>query len=412
MKLSKQNLLLAGTIVLVVAAAGWLFFTGGGSDGKTALVKRGKLEALVAGRGEVNGEKSIKIDLPEALKDDQLRVWSYKISDLIQEGKIVRKGEFIAQLDQSNLMNNMRERVTEKERVDADLKNAVIDSTVILTARREEITNALLELEYKQIDLDMSKYESGAQQRKAQMAWQKAKIDLDKKKRDFQLEQNRLKVQIGRYEDNAQRLQNILDKYQKALAAVRITSPGDGIVMIGQDFLGKKLTKDSNISTWRGELANLPDMSSAIVETYIKEIDITKIGLDYPVRIVVDALPEQVFTGKVIQIANMGEDKSGFDMKVFKVIIRFDHADSELKPGMTCNNDIVVQSSEDALLVPLKAVFSDGKSKFVYLKKGTQVVRSEVDFGAEDEQHIIVVKGLEEGDRVLLYKPESEQAGG
>ena len=60
--------------------------------------------------------------------------------------------------------------------------------------------------------------------------------------------------------------------------------------MISEDFLGKKLTKDSRISTWMPLLATLPDMSSAIVETYIKEIDITKISLGDSAQITVDAI--------------------------------------------------------------------------------------------------------------------------
>ena len=379
--------------------------------GKSWIIQRGVLETVVAGRGEVHGEKSMKIDLAEVLQDYELRVWSYKIGDLVQEGKKVSKGDFIALLDQSELMNNMRERMTEKEKVDADLKNAIIDSTVNLTAKREDIVNAQLDLQYKQIDLDMSKYESGAQQRKTRMEYQKAQIALDRTKRDFVLEQNKQKVTISRYEENAERLLKIVQKYQKAMSVTRITSPGNGIVMIAENYMGKKLTKDSRISTWMPTLATLPDMSSVIVKTYIKEIDITRISLGDSAHILVDALPDRSFAGKVIKIANMGEDKSGFDMKVFEVIIRLDHSDPDLKPGMTCNNDIIMKKYDHALLVPLKSVFKDDHSTFVYLKQGSGVIRRPVQLGDEDEKNVVVVKGLEEGDRVLLYAPEQEEAG-
>jgi len=379
--------------------------------GKSRIIQRGVLETVVPGRGEVHGEKSMKIDLAEVLQDYELRVWSYKIADLVQEGKKVSKGDFIARLDQSELMNNMRERMTEKEKVDADLKNAVIDSTVNLTAKREDIVNAQLDLQYKQIDLDMSKYESGAQQRKTKMEYQKAQIALDKTKRDFVLEQNKQKVTISRYEANAKRLQKIVQKYQKAMSLTRITSPGNGIVMIADNYMGKKLTKDSRISTWMPTLATLPDMSSVIVKTYIKEIDITRISLGDSARILVDALPDRSFAGKVIKIANMGEDKSGFDMKVFEVIIRLDRSDPDLKPGMTCNNDIIMKKYDHVLLAPLKSVFKDDHSTFVYLKQGSEIIRRPVLLGDEDEENVVVLKGLEEGDRVLLYAPEQEEAG-
>ncbi|MGD9931121.1 MAG: efflux RND transporter periplasmic adaptor subunit [Mangrovibacterium sp.] len=406
-----RKAILIGIAAVMAFAVLLVLWLGGTTAGSSQLVKRGTLVAVVPGRGEVQGENSIKIELPDVLQDNQLRVWSYKINDLVEEGKRVKKGDFIAQLDPSELMNNMRERMTEKERVDADLKNAVIDSAVTLTGRREEIINARLDLQYKQIDLDMSKFEAGAQQRKAQMAYQKAEIDLDKKKRDYLLTQNRLKVRIIRYEERAERLQELIDKFQQALGVLHMTSPGDGIVMIAEDYLGKKLTKDSRISNWMPTLATLPDMSSAIVETYIKEIDITKISLGDSVRILVDALPEKNFSGKVVKIANMGEDKSGVDMKVFKVIIRFDHADPDLKPGMTCNNDIVVESYTNVLLAPLQSVFKSGQSPIVYLKRGGEIVPQPVELGAEDQVNVVVLKGLEEGDRLLLYEPALDDVG-
>jgi len=378
---------------------------GGSTKGKSQVVRLGNLEVLVTGRGEINGKKSLKIELDAALQDYELRVWSYKISDLIQEGKKVSKGDFIAQLDQSELMNNMRQRITEKEKVDADLKNAVIDSTVNLTAKREDIANALLDLQYKQIDLDLSKYESGAQQRKARMEYQKAQIELDRKKRDYVLEQNKLKVRIRRNEGNAENLQKIINKFQKAIASTRVISPGNGIVMIDEDFLGKKLSKDSQVSTWKPTIAMLPDMTSVIVKTYIKEIDVTKVNLGDPVRITVDALPGKILTGKVHKIANMGEARSGFDMNVFEVIIRLDHSDPDLKPGMTCNNDIIISKYDQVLLAPLKSVFKDDKNSYVYVQGGGRIVKTPVELGDEDDKNVVVLKGLEKGDRVLLYEP-------
>ncbi|WP_163709565.1 efflux RND transporter periplasmic adaptor subunit [Mangrovibacterium lignilyticum] len=408
MKQNKKILFIAAAATLIVTIA-VITLTTGTESGNSKTIRRGNLVAAINGRGEVQGEKSVRIELPEAVQDNQFRVWGYKITDIIQEGKKVKKGDFIVQLDPSELMNNMREQMTRKEKVDADLKNAVIDSTVTLTAKREDILNAKLELQYKQIDLDMSQFESGAEQRKAMMAYQKAQIQLDKSKRDYLLAQNRLKIRISRYESNAYQLQQLINRFQQALAAMRISSPGEGIVMIGEDFMGKKLSKDSRISTWMPLLATLPDMSSAIVETYIKEIEITKINLGDSASIVVDAIPNKTFTGKVIKIANMGEEKSGFDMKVFRVIIRFDHVDGDLKPGMTCNNDIIFANYGNQLLAPLKAIFSKGDNRYVYLKRSGEVVEQAVELGAEDDQNVVVIKGLSEGDRVLLYQPDSTE---
>jgi len=406
-KMNKRTrIIVAGFGIILILLVVIMITKRGSETGKSQVIELGNLEALVTGRGEINGENSVRIELSPALDNYELRVWSYKVTEIIQEGKKVNKGDFIAQLDQSELMNNMRQRMTEKEKFDSDMKNAVIDSTVNLTAKREEIANAMLDLQYKQIDLDMSKFESGAQQRKAQMEYQKTQIALDKKKRDYTLEQNRQKVRIRRYEENANNLQNIIDKFQKAIGSTRIFSPGDGIVMIDKDFMGKKITKDSRVYSWMPTLATLPDMSSVIVQTFIKEIDITKISPGDSVRVKVDALPDKILTGKVYKIANMGETKSGFDMNVFEVIIRLDHADPDLKPGMTCNNDIIFSKYNQVLLAPLKSIFKEDKTSFVYVQSGRTIEKKAVELGAENDQYVVVLKGINEGDRVLLYEPQ------
>jgi multidrug efflux pump subunit AcrA (membrane-fusion protein) len=102
----------------------------------------------------------------------------------------------------------------------------------------------------------------------------------------------------------------------------------------------------------------------------------------------------------------MGETKSGFDMNVFEVIIRLDHADPDLKPGMTCNNDIIVSKYNQVLLAPLKSIFKEDKTSFVYVQSGHTVVKKTVELGAENDQYVVVLKGISKGDRVLLYQPQ------
>ena len=153
-------------------------------------------------------------------------------------------------------------------------------------------------------------------------------------------------------------------------------------------------------------MATLPDMSVVISETYIREIDISKVQLNDSVKITIEALPDKVFWGKVIKIATIGEDHPDFDMKAFKVIIRFDRSDKDMKPGMSANNDIIVNSYSDQLLVPLKAIFAKNGKQIVYLKDGRKITEQEITTVAENDEFAVVDKIIKEGDVVLLYQPE------
>lgn len=408
--LTKKKYILLGTLVGVIGIAIFLTFQAKPGKEKTHKIRKGNLEVVVNCKGEVRGEKYTDINLPDVICDEEMHIYQFKIADAIPEGKVVKKGDYIAKLDDGQIMTNMRNMMQEKEKVDSDLRDAVLDSAVVLSQRRESINNAKLDLEYLKIDLEQSKFESEAYQRKTHMSYQKAEIEVDKINRNYLLERNRLKLRVARHKDRVNEFQGKIAKYQAALAATTITTPEDGIVMFTKDRNGKAYGKDSQIDIWRPSIATLPDMSVAITETFVREIDISKIVMGDSVRISIDALPDKFFLGKVNKIANIGEDHKDFDMKVFRVIIRFERSDKDMKPGMNANSDIVIASYRDQLLVPRKAIFSKNGKLILYIKKGSNITEQEISLVGENEQFVIVDKVIQEGDVVLLYQPEEFRA--
>lgn len=336
-----------------------------------------------------------------------------KILDLAPDGKTVKKGDFLLQLDESQVISGMREEQQNNEKYLADLNNAKIDSAVRLTQMREEIKNAMLDLEYNKIDLELSVYESEADQRKTQMSYQKAENAIAKKERDYLLEQNSRKTRVSRYVRQVERSNERIVKFQEAMKAARITAPEDGIVIFGKSWNGKKYSKDDNVSThmYAPPIATLPDMSKVISEIYVKEIDIAKINTGDSVRVSFDAIDGLVINGNIKNIARVGEDHKDFDMKVFKVIIHLDHSDEGLKPAMTSNNDIVLTKIDTAISVPVNAVFSGNGTKYVYLKTPDGPKKQVIVTGLDNEKFILVESGLSEGDKVLLEAPVVTVAG-
>lgn len=402
----QKKYIIPAAAILAVAIILLVVFKLKPNSGKYYKVKRGNLEVVVNSKGEINGEKYTEINLPEEVCDENLRVYQIKILDAILEGKEVKKGDYVAKLDEGMFANMMQDVMKQKEMVDADLNNAVIDSAVNLNAKREDITNALLDLEYNKIDLEQSKFESQAYQRKTQMQYQKAEINVEKLRRDYLLEKNRMKMRVSRFQDRASEFQRRIDKYRQAIAATTVKAPEDGIVMFAKDWSGKSYGKDSEIIIWRPLLATLPDMSTVTTEMYIREIDISKIHLNDSVRITIEALPDRVFWGKVTYIATIGEDHKDFDMKAFKVIIRLDKNDKDMKPGMSSNNDIIIASYSDRLLVPLKAIFTRNGKQVVYVKNGANIEQTEVQSVAQNDEFAAIDKNIQEGELILLYQPE------
>ncbi len=412
MKAKRKYWVAIAAFVTVSLAGTALYFSSHGDNASDFyVVKRGKFESVLSCKGEISGLKATEIKAPPIICDRELELWYLNIIELTQDGKSVKKGDFIMQLDVNKIVAGMRQEQQNLEKEIADLNNAKIDSAVTLTNMREEIKNALLDLEYNKIDLEQSKYESEAYQRKTQMAYQKAENNISKKRRDYLLEQNKLKVRVSRSAYWVERRQKKIAKFQEAMNAARITAPEDGIVIFGKSWDGKKYSKDDEVPMYEfaPPLATLPDMSKVISEIYVKEIDIAKIKPGDSVRVTFDALENVMIMGSIKSIARIGENHKDFDMKAFKVIIYLDKTDEGLKPAMSSNNEIILAKRENAVSIPVKAVFNDHESRFVYLKTENGAIRQTIKTGPENEEFVLVEDGLKEGDIVLLEPPVEAQ---
>jgi hypothetical protein len=80
-----------------------------------------------------------------------------KILDLVPEGTIVKKGDYVAQLDKTEYDNYLKGEREEIEDFRVSLEVAVLDSAVVLTNLRDEIKNQSLSVEEAELNLEESR---------------------------------------------------------------------------------------------------------------------------------------------------------------------------------------------------------------------------------------------------------------
>ena len=376
---------------------------------KTCTVQSGFFELVLNIKGEVQGKNAVVISLPDAIKRRRLRIYQIKIKDMVPEGKVVKKGDWIATLDAADINQKIQSNQQELTRHLAEFNDAKIDSTIKLTKLREELEEFTYDLEYKKIELEQAKYESPAFQRKKQVEFNRTIRQMEKKRRDYELTRLKLKVQTKRSE-NYYRQDFEKDSLLKvALMQCRIRAPKDGMVMYAKLWGGRKLRVGDQVSRWNPKIATLPDMSVLISETYVQEIDITKIAVGDSVEINIDALPNKKYSGVISKIANIGQELPGFDTKVFKVIIDMNEHGEEIKPAMTTDNKIILTTIKDAVKIPRNCLFSNDGDTFVYIKKKGKVWKKRVKRGLENDAEIVITSGLNVGDIILTSAPESTE---
>jgi multidrug efflux pump subunit AcrA (membrane-fusion protein) len=398
----------AGLLVLAAAAAVAvvvLLFTGGQND-KTYKVASGTFELSIEVKGEIQGKNAIVISLPDELKHQDLRIYQLKLKDIVEEGTLVNAGEYVATLDAAQITQQMQNNNEDLQKHRAELNDAKIDSSIQLTQLREELGEFVYDLEYKTLELEQARFESPAYQRKKQVEYDRTIRDMDKKKRDYELKKLELKMKIRRTENRFDYYNRRDSLLKKAMAAARITAPKDGMIMYAKLWNGRKIRTGDDINIWMPAIANLPDMSQPVSEAYIQEIDITKLTIGDSVEVKIDALPGEVFKGAISQIANVGQELQGYDMKVFRIAVDIEVRGREIKPAMTSNNKIILNKLSDVIKIPRNCLFPQNGDSFVYLQKDGKTWIKKVTPGLENDQEVVIKSGLEPGDRILLAPPK------
>jgi len=254
----------------------------------------------------------------------------------------------------------------------------------------------------------------------AELKAKQAKLDLDQAKQELPEKVKQFKASIEKAEADMDKAENQLKRNEEELADADFKAPADGMIAY-RSILGKRLAK--GMTMWKGAtILDLPDLSRMHLRTRVRESDIAKIKVGQIARLEVHGVPDKVFAGKVVEIGKVAKDSSeteavGFaqerkdtGIRVFDVVVEVVQNDPVLKPNMLGTAEIVVWSSDDALSVPLDALFQrDGHTVAYVVRKG-MAAPVEVEVGKTNPDRATIAKGLKEGQRVFLRDQIEEAA--
>lgn len=402
--LSRRTLVILGLLV-VGAPAAWLLARPASVDDAAlvATVKQGEFTVNVNTAGELRARSFVQIQAPPGMQ--QANAYNVKIATLVPEGTMVKEGDFVAELDRSSLAQRHSDVSLALQKAEAQNEQAMLDSTLNLSKAREEIRGMELALEEKRLAKEQAVYEAPTIQRQAEIELEKAQRAHAQAKLDYVTKVDQAKAKMSEVGADLQRQRNLLNIVQNVMAGFTIKAPASGMVIYVKEWNGKKKTAGGQVNPWEPTVATLPDLSKMESVTYVNEIDVRKVSVGQPVTLSLDADPDKRLSGTVSSVANVGEQRPNSDAKVFEVVVTVTEADTTLRPGMTTGNAIRTATLDDALSVPLEAVTSSDDVPYVYKRSGVRVIKQEVETGVMSENEVVILRGVEAGDQVLLVPP-------
>lgn len=374
------------------------------TSGITTTVAKGPFEVLVYSSGQLESENSDNVNIPEKMKDRQTRISSLTITDIIDEGTYVDSGDYVATLDHQAVQEQLKNAMDEMEKILSEYNDSKIDSNLTLSNQRDLIINAELDMEERKIAVDESIYESPSEQKKVRMDFDKAERKLEQNKQAYKLKTQQEINKVNRKFINYKQVKERVDALDELMESLIVYSPRAGIISYYQQPWGGITKTGSRVSQWSPIIATFPNMDNLVTKTFINEIDIALIKKGQKVKIGIDAFPGKELSGEVSAVANMGQLMPKSDAKVFEVKIKVNGSDPELKPAMTTSNTIQSNFLENALYIPIEAIFKNDSLSYVY--PAGKSIKQIVETGDANENFIVVSQGLEEGQELSLIEPE------
>ncbi len=363
-------------VAALVAVVGLIRRGAGGEKALDAAlitkVKRGELEIAVIETGKVQPREKVEVKSKVAGQVDKV---------FVVEGEHVKKGQLLLRIDPTDFRRDVA-------RGEADVAHAAAD-----------LAQAKNGLEYAQLTLD--RRQKGLAERGV------AQIDVDVALADLKSKQ----VAVATAEAALASIKVVLSAAEDRLRYTLIDSPIDGTVIQRGIEPGEVVTPGVQ-ATFEGKaLLTVADLSTLIVKADLNQIDVAKVKLGQSVTLTLDALPGKKYEAKITKIAPASTTPKGKDVDVFPVEATLSVADEAIKPGMTADVRVHIETRPKVLSLPIEAVVKEGGkstvTKVIAAAGGKQKTeKADVQAGARNDREVEITSGLNEGDEVLI-KPGS-----
>lgn len=183
-----------------------------------------------------------------------------------------------------------------------------------------------------------------------------------------------------------------LNNEKENLDFYTIVAPIDGVVTNINVSNGDYVRSESNLLT-------IVNNDNVEFDIEVDELDINDVTVGAEVKVTIDALEETASSPLIGYVTNVSiEGNSMNSVTSYPVTISLEGND-KIKMGMNCSAEIIIQSKENVLTVPVEAVNSRKGEYYVSLSDGSE---QKVEVGLYDDTNIEIVSGLTEGDEVYL----------
>jgi multidrug resistance efflux pump len=358
------------------------------------ISRKGPFERRLLLSGEIDAVSSAELRVP------RIPMGRVTVRWLIDDGVAVKEGDKLAELDNANFVAQVRERSLTVSQSETELKRQQWQNELDAGDRQLEVDRKRTALRRAEIDADVP---PGILPQRdyllKQMAVRRARADLEKAEDTRVGQQKTAELDLELKRIALQKVKRELELAQQMIDSLTLRAPAAGTVIVGDHWEGRKLQVSDEIPVGH-TVARLPDLQQIRVKAWLSDVDDGRIEADMPAEVYLDAYPDRLLKGKVLEIASVAREASERSLRrVFQVSLALtldDGSDAHLRPGLSARVEVIADRRPDALLVPREALsLGDGEPRVTLAGGGRQAVAL-----GPCNAEVCVASGLEAGARL------------
>ncbi|MCX7545825.1 efflux RND transporter periplasmic adaptor subunit [Marinicella gelatinilytica] len=371
----------------------------------TLVLQKQPVELIVRAAGELEATQSTPLTVPAGSRRPQTLAW------ILPQFSEVKKGDVVARFDGTDFQLELDETAYELEKLRYAMldKEREIDNTQFSFNTESQVVDYEYELA-KQFNINdpllytkIEIIEAGDNEE-----FLKAKTQhIEKVSENFE---EKSATELGVLESSKAVQEAKKEVNQASLSALEVVAPHDGLLVLQASWDGTM--PEPGKAVFPGtKLGALPDLSKMQALVYVPEIEAIGIKPEQPVKLSLDAYPNETFTGVVESLSQTAQPRERDNpVKYFTITVALDGHDERFRPAQRLAADIKVATADHAIAVPILAISRDQDKSWVQVQRGNKFERQQITTRFCSAALCIIESGLNDGDVIALTEPTQEVA--
>ena len=349
---------------------------------------------------------------------------SLTIQTLAEAGSVVEAGDIVAEFESrqtQDVLDTYASMLAQTKAQSAARKAEILIATETL---RQNYRTTKAEAEKAAYDYQTAEVRSAIQAEIFRLLAEEGVASTAQLEQEVRLQEEADTAERRSLEITVEQDLKRLERTEFDFEKMRLRTPVGGLVVIETMFSRGSFQQASPGDQVYGGayFMRIVDLSSMAVYAELNQADSQIVELGSHVRVQLDAYPDVVFDGRIKSVGAMATSSGsgggrrgppgssgsrGEWIKKVPVLVEILATDERIQPDLSASVDVIIETEEDALVIPRAAIAGIEEAPTVWLENNGGFETRQVQLGSISDTHAVVVSGLTEGDLIATQPVEA-----